>query len=565
MRVRVADYVVVSLAVSIILSPGFAMAQIPVNSVNTINDGRIITGGNYYNTPTGVTSFINSGSGGLWLKSGSTIRGQQVDGLGNLSPNGGAVHLYAPNQVVRIDGNINVNGAMSVQGAPLGDGGSVTIDSGYLFQNGNIYANGANGGMVQVNVGGMALGQGAQIQVGSVGNGHGGIVAINSSGPVDLRKNTLIQTTGNGYQGSNTISIEGSLVNVDGVIKADGTTLGSNGGTIRLVASGQSDYQGLKNILQNATQNSSGDSSTPTLSADDRTFILQRIHDQVLNHDGDVMITRDTVNTNPAYIARLSANATTPDFAYYPNSSGGTIIVTAMHDVINQGHIIANGALGGPVTLDELNQGLDGGRGGTISVTAMDKIINDKGLIQDNGGAGTTHVGEVEYHNPAGFIETIVGDVGGSGGPGGLIAFGYHNGMSNSGGIYADGGANGFSGIQNGVSGNGGLVVFSGNTNPTSNGSIDVLGRLGNAGATLGGKPGTIVSPNPTTLGQSQVYFQQGYVNGEFVSNRATAQTQTNELLVDLNGNTLISLTKNGGNANTNLFSRMVGVTPAVR
>ena len=563
MRTYVHYGVSISITVCILLLTGRAMAVVPAENVNTVNDGRIISGKTYYNTPGAVTSFINSGSGGLWLKSGTTLRGQEVDTTGSLTNNGGAVHLYAPNNVVRVDGNIDLNGLKNGQGAYIGDGGKVFIDSAYLFQNGNIFANGGNGGQVQINVGGMTLGEGAQIQANGI---QGGVVSINSSGPVDLRRNSVIETSGFGFEGSNVISIEGSLVNVDGLIKANTTEARVfQGGTIRLVATGQTNYQNLKDDLQAATQNSPGDSSAPTLTAQERMFILQRANNQILNHDGDVVIGRDTTNTTPSYIGQLNANGLTPPsrFNSDPANHGGTIIISAMHDVVNRGQLIANGARGSLEANPAItNDAVSGGHGGTISLNAMNNIINDKGRIEANGGSGVSKAGYIDTDgDPFNGMGQVAGIVGGRGGNGGIVAFGYGNTLTNTGGIYADGalGAAGSQPVLNGAGGKGGLVVFSGNANPTGNGSIDVLGRAGgNNSVSMGGQAGTIVSPNPTTLGQTQVYFQQGYENGQPVSYRATQQTQTNEVLVDSDNGDMIALTKNGGNSSTNLLSRLL-------
>ena len=129
--------------------------------------------------------------------------------------------------------------AATARGAYLGNGGKVFIDSGYLFQNGNIFANGVNGGLVQANIGAMTLGAGAQIQA-KGSTGAGGTVAINSAGPVDLRRGSVIDTSGKvlGSLDGNLINIEGSLINNEGILRADGVS--SRGGSIRLVASGQS-------------------------------------------------------------------------------------------------------------------------------------------------------------------------------------------------------------------------------------------------------------------------------------------------------------------------------------
>jgi len=517
----------------------FSYALSPINSTQ---DGRIIQGGTYYNTAGNTTSFINSQAGGLWLKAGTTLRGLEVNANGAANNNGGTVHLYAPDNLVRVDGNIDVNAVRNGQGTYLGNGGKVFIDSGYLFQNGNIFANGINGGLVQVNVAGMTLGAGAQIQA-KGSTGVGGTVAINSAGPVDLRRGALIDTSGKvvGSFDSNLINIEGGLVNNEGTLRADGVN--SRGGTIRLVATGQSDYQDIKNNLQAATINPPGDTSAPTISASERTFLLQRTKGLIDTHEGQVFLSKDTSSSTPAFISNLSANGTGGnvdthnDYSQSPApraGDGGNISLLAMQGIQNLGNIRANGAAGA--------SGANGGNGGTISLISQGSIFNDIARMEANGGAGGNSATQ-----------------GGNGGIGGLFAFGYKGILRNQqSGIYADGGIGG-NGSTAGKGGNGGLVVFSGNGNPTGFGSIDVIARQGgNNNLFLGGKAGTIVSPNPALLDHYQVYFQQGYVNGHLVSNPATEQTQPVELLT--HAENLIMLTKNGGSINVspNLFDRLL-------
>jgi hypothetical protein len=110
--------------------------------VNTVNNGRIIAPGTYSNTAQGKTTFMNSGPGGLWLKPGNTLRGVEVNDMGNPTNNGGTVHLYAPGSVVRVDGTINVNAASGSGGFYLGNGGRVIVDADYLFQNGRFLQTG---------------------------------------------------------------------------------------------------------------------------------------------------------------------------------------------------------------------------------------------------------------------------------------------------------------------------------------------------------------------------------------------------------------------------------------
>lgn len=540
-----------------------------LNPINSYKDGRIIQGGTYANTADGNTTFANSSGGSLWLKAGTTLRGIEVNASGIATNNGGTIHLYAPDSVVRVDGNIDVNAIRNGQGAALGNGGKVFIDSSYLFQNGNISANGINGGLVQANVGAMTLGAGAQIQA-KGSTGAGGVVAINSAGPVDLRRGSMIDTSGQvmGSFDTNLINIEGSLINVDGSIRANGVAESSRGGTIRLVSTGQSDLQQLNNTLQNATHHSPKDVSAPTLTTEERTFILQRANGQIVSHEGDVLIRRSPENSLPTYMGQLSANGAAQLSGKTHAGDGGTIIITAAHDVVSQGTISANGSIGNTQDGSQEGDGLAGGAGGTVSLVAMNSILNDHGRIEANGGRGSSHLGGIfEGGNPGEGSDDdlpghfVAGVVGGRGGSGGLIAFGYHTGMTNTGGIYADGGigGNGSMPAFRGSGGNGGLIILSGNSNPTGNGSIDVIARPGgNQDLTWGGTSGTIVSPNPGILGNSQVYFQQGYVNGQLVRTRTTEQTQPVELVT--HAENLMLLTKNGGNINvsTNLFTRLL-------
>jgi hypothetical protein len=537
---------ILSSAVALSLTIALIPTSEALNPINSTQDGRIIQGGTYYNTAGNTTSFINSQSGGLWLKAGTTLRGLEVNSSGAVNNNGGTVHLYAPDNVVRVDGNIDVSAIRNGQGADLGNGGKVFIDSGYLFQNGNIFANGANGGLVQVNVNGMTLGAGAQIQA-KGSTGAGGVVAINSAGPVDLRRNSVVDTSGKvvGSFDTNLINIEGGLVNNEGTLRADGVN--SRGGTIRLVATGQSPYQDIKDNLQAATINPPGDTSAPTISSSERTFLLQRTKGLIDNHEGEIFLSRDTSSSTPAFISNLSANGTggnaDPNNDYSQSGSpragdGGNINLLAKQGIQNLGTIKANGAAGASGASP-----INGGNGGTTSFVSQAGTANTQGRLEANGGNGGASTGTSQA---------------GRGGDGGLMAFSYNTAMNNTGGIYADG-ALGGNGSNPGRGGNGGLIVFSGDNNPTGNGSIDVIARPGgNNNLNLGGKSGTIVSSNPGTLGQSQAYFQQGYVNGQLVRTSATQQTQPVELLT--HAENLMLLTKNGGDINVsqNLFDRLL-------
>ncbi len=86
-----------------------------------------------------------------------------------------------------------------------------------------------------------------------------------------------------------------------------------------------------------------------------------------------------------------------------------------------------------------------------------------------------------------------------------------------------------------------------------------MIGRPGgNGNLMLGGKAGNIISPNPQGLGSTQVYYQQGYINGQLVRNHTTLQTQTVELLT--HHDNLIMLTRDVGRTFVvdNVFQRML-------
>jgi hypothetical protein len=65
----------IGLSLTITLFP----SSYALNPINSTQDGRIIQGGTYFNTPNLKTTFINSHSDGLWLKSGVSIRGLEVN------------------------------------------------------------------------------------------------------------------------------------------------------------------------------------------------------------------------------------------------------------------------------------------------------------------------------------------------------------------------------------------------------------------------------------------------------------------------------------------------------
>jgi len=527
------------IATTIIISPAIA-----VTPINSTQDSAIINGGTYYNTLLGKTTFTNSHGGGLWLKAGTELRGLQVDDSGHLTNNGGIFQFYAPKNVVRLDGNVNVNGLVNGSGTYIGNGGQVFIDAGYLFQNGNIYANGMNGGLVQASVAGMTVGSGAHIEAKGFW-GNSGAVLFSSSGPVDIRRGAVIDTSGRvaGMVDTNVIAITGSLVNQEGVLKANGAAQsdGTRGGTIQLTASGQSDLTIMKEALSAAT----GTTTSNAISPQERIYLLQRNDALIRNFDGDVRLGR----TNNGSISVITANGGTNGVADPVNDhtlhaasgipragDGGTILISAARDIINEGVIQANGATG-----QSSEMSVAGGYGGTVALVALRNIDNRGEIHLDGGNSGG---GSPVLNPPAGT--------------GGLAAFGYGGLMSNSGSITVNGGqGGGYGTTQEGDSGFGGLMVFSGDQNPVGNGYLTANAgtRSGVNNLAFGGPPGTIVVPNPLTIQTTQHTSQKGYINGLSVNQRVTQATQDNELLT--HDENLIFLGRGTVNqAPLNLFDR---------
>lgn len=518
-----------ALHVQVALAISVSAAAIPIalaapGEVNSINNGRDIAPGTYFNTPGSRTTFQNT-NGGLWLHSGDLVRGLQssIDRVPN--GNGGALYFRAPGNIVRLDGNIDVS-AVRNGSVYTGNGGKVFVDSAYLFQSGSIFANGANGGLVQFNVGGYTLGSNARITAQGFG-GDGGSVNINSNGTVDLRTGSLIDTSGKvlGTIDTNVINIEGSAINNQGVIRANGlagtdfkpnngdsnvmaanpnlannpvprpisagtgtgdtsmrnalfATPGSadfRGGTVRLVASGQT--ESTTGIINNA--------DSQVLSASDKTAINNRNNLIVQNSEGDVL-NRGTLNANGGL-----------------NKNGGTIILSAARGVINGGTIQANGANAPDGIFDANGNGATGGNGGTIAISALTGI-NNAGSIQANGGTGGRAQSRSVTTGNGQNASLSISAVGGTGGQGGVVTFSSGS-ARNSGNLQVNGGRGGEGGNANatdtesvssgnptssasatggrgGTGGHGGLVVFSGNNNPTSGGSVLANGGQGGNG-----------------------------------------------------------------------------------
>lgn len=519
--------------VSLSLTVGLATLNIPIalagpGDLNSINDGQDIQSGTYFNTPGSRTTFQNSSGSGLWLHSSDLVRGLESNASSVPTGNGGTLYFRAPGNVVRFDGNIDVsavrNGALYT-----GNGGKVFVDSAYLFQNGSIFANGVNGGLVQFNVGGMTAGPNAKITAQGFG-GNGGSVNINATGTVDFQLGSLIDTSGKvaGTFDTNIINIEGSAINNQGILRANGIASsdfkpdngdavvmaanpdlannpvpgpitggsGTNdtatmqnvlfgtpssadfrGGTIRLVATGQTNP--TTTVISNA--------DSQILSDTEKSSINTRNSQIVSFNEGDVF-NRGTLETNGAF-----------------NKDGGTVIIGAARHVVNSGAIRANGGTSIDGVFDPNGNGANGGNGGAIILTAMNQV-NNTNLIQANGGAGSLAQSRSGSTGTGQNINLVSTPIAGNGGRGGVIAVSYNTG-SNTGSMQANGGVGGGGSHANsfdieignaanptptanasatansgGNGGQGGLIAFSGNANFIGGGGTFANGGQGGRG-----------------------------------------------------------------------------------
>jgi hypothetical protein len=429
---------------SIALALSLSIGSSAFADVNQTINGQTIPGGTFYNTADGKTTFTNNnGAGDLHLPTGNTVRGLEY-GTGN----GGTLHFYAPGGMVRLDGNIDVS-ALKSGNAYMGNGGRVFVDSAFVFQNGTIFANGYNGGTVQFNVGGAMFGPNAKIQAAGFG-GLAGNISVNSSGIVDIQQGALFDASGRSISARDAssnvnINIVGSLVNNEGVIKANAVTEdlttgeiafasrgesiqiensgGTDGGVIRIVATGQTRTDCIDCVADKAE-------ASGVLSAEEAADLKSRHDALVAAHDGDVVNT-GTIQAN-------GADGSTPiywdgdyksyDGPEYPTTSskdggnGGVIIASAADDITNDGLIQANGGNGADhydyseiSTLSKKLGDYDnttslagkGGNGGVISLSATDTVTNgtttgecktSDATIEANGGHGGSHYGTAEAY-----------------------------------------------------------------------------------------------------------------------------------------------------------------------
>lgn len=194
-----------------------ANATGPIDSsyVNqTFNNTSTLPNGTFYNTVNNSTTFNSQGD--MTLPAGYTLRGLQVyfnNGQYFTSGNGGSFIFNTP-------GTLNVLGTIDVSASmPGGSGGSIFA-----------------------NVGSMLMGPAGRINAGGM-NGFGGTVLVNAAGQIDLQGNdqsqSLITVSGQSLNSKNAVILMGEMVNINGVIEANGVVVnntGSRGGIVALIA-----------------------------------------------------------------------------------------------------------------------------------------------------------------------------------------------------------------------------------------------------------------------------------------------------------------------------------------
>lgn len=501
--------VALTLAASLLFS-NMPLALAGPGDTNSTNFGGNVAGGNYYNTAGSKTTFTNNGN--INVGAGTTVRGLEVDGGGNLTNNGGHLHFETPG-TVRIDGTVNASAVMN-GGAFLGNGGTVTINAGALIQNGNILVPGLNGGIVTTNVGNLTMGPNAVIDARGLGvNGMSGQVNLNATGNVTIPNGAVIDGSGNyiGGYNANVIQISGSIVNLDGVVTANGLDQGASGGAIgvygseikiasngKIQANGAEGGQGggINIAATNSIHTEAGSeiSANGGNGANGGTVLMGTAFDA----SGNPLVITKNVQTDGSITANGGMATGTLNAGM-----GGTIGVIADNTLTNNGQILANGG--------DADSGNLAGQGGVIAVGGRLGLLNN-GQVSANGGNGGSGVdaanggrvlavsdvnnvnnGQISANGGHGFN----GYMPSNGGEGGLVEFKGDT-VENNGQLTANGGNGGTNpdvergpvvdgyqvslGQDGGHGGNGGAVVVSYNTGISNKGSIEVKGGNGGAG-----------------------------------------------------------------------------------
>lgn len=550
--------------------------------VNSTNTNANVQNGTYYNTSGNATNFVNGKS----LTVDGRLRFLEVNG-GGVTGNGGNANFTAPFINIKSSGIID---ARAISGSG-GYGGNINFNANMLYNAGRIFS-GAGGGIV-FNVGSAVFAPGSQVTA------PGGTVAINSSGPVDIQADSqraaVIDVSGRqiGTVDSGVINIQGSVVNVDGVVRANGLGA-SDGGTIRIVSTGTGgtgDNSGAC-IANCAISKAESQGVIDQALASELT---SRLSDLADNNNGDVVIGATGV------VEANGGNATFFNGAQKAGD-GGVIEIAAKRDLVvkndgfNGGLIAANGGDGYGFSYSSPRwvqtgrfpwQGYfdwetnyvtaDGGNGGMI-VASAGRDINFGGSAHAYGGNGYQNnrpltgdeLALVGGKNlPDGYIFDNQDNVpGGIGGNGGAIGFGYGRRFNNDkvdalngreldpadntktlfsyNQIDASGGHTGLNAgktIDGKDNPYGGIVLFSGFQNPNRLDNVSVYRGLGpNLSTNLGfDRFGTVVLPDASSA--TAIAELEGVNNNFKAPNTVLTidQLQQDEVLVGRNTLALFS------------------------
>ncbi|MEM0952193.1 MAG: hypothetical protein AAGI66_08650 [Cyanobacteria bacterium P01_H01_bin.74] len=411
-----------------LLSASYVMAN-GVTAVNTVNDAPTVAGGTYFNTPGNKTTFTNSAGTGLSVGAGTTVIGREVNAALEQTGNGGHLHFEAPNQLVRIDGNIDVSGVMK-NGAYIGNGGKVTINSGFLYQNGQIIANGAKGGMVQLSVTGLTMGPNAVISAKGFTQA-GGSVDVAATEGITIPQGAIVDTSGAvvGLFNNNLISMTGSVVNLDGIVQADGLGAGVAGGTVVLTAtneikigeSGKLTANGADGVFDGMTDGTGGNGGNITLEAENGITNNGLIAVNAGMGASQTVAAQGYVTADyDAQGRKIYQDRFTGERFYKDTKTG---LFYDAHDVVVDcppERLI--------LVKRELAQGYDGANGGnagSIVLVANNNRFDGSGIIEAVGGAGgkgQDAIAVKDFKKHPG-VHVAFGGNGGNGGNGGVVKF----------------------------------------------------------------------------------------------------------------------------------------------
>jgi hypothetical protein len=418
--------IALALAASLIMSGTSAAFAADPGSVDQTYNGRDVAGGTYYNTPDGKTTFTNTGGTGLYIKPGDVVVGRQVD-PGTLLENGhgGNLHFSAPGQVVRFDGNVDVSGFL--KDGQLGNGGNVTIDAGAFYQNGQIFANGANGGLVQMNVSSMTMGPDARIEARGL-QGAGGVISINGKDTINIARGAVLDSSGAviGTYNTNVIQVKGGIVNLDGIIQANGLAPGQNGGKVEVYATDSINIGPDGKLLANGADGFVGHNPTNGGKGGE-VFVTA---EKNLHNDGLIAANGGKGGTNPNAATNEPGYDYTPDGQVYVDEHGNRYLKMEKNgqDVFvkeyDHSQVVSGENLHPQkVQYSEGQHGGHGGDGGTVTVSFKGDITN-RGAIEvkgGDGGDGQQAISDTEIDGPHTHI--ALGGNGGNGGTGGYVEF----------------------------------------------------------------------------------------------------------------------------------------------